>query len=68
MSNESGECAFLCFRKGMCDNREEEDEYSKGLAKFASYEKLSLKKMREDNNTIQRTQSFKKLERPIPTT
>lgn len=63
-ASESRDCHFLCFRN--CRDSNEEDLAK--LNKFASFEKLSLKKIKEEQLQINRTQSYKRIDRPIPTT
>ena len=65
MNNQEEDCYFLCFNK--CQNTPQPINNTNNNAPINSFQKLSLKKLKEEHH-IQHTKSFKKIERPIPTT
>lgn len=64
-NSDSKDCNFLCFRN--CRTEKEEQEARKNSLP-PTFEKLSLKKTKEEQRVMIRTHSYKRLERPIPTT
>ena len=63
-NKDSKSCSFLCFRS--CRNDPEEYEMQRAQPAYG-FEKLSLKKIKEERHIV-RTSSYKRIERPIPTT
>ena len=60
---DSKSCSFLCFRD--CQRNEQPPSTSHPQ----QFEKLSLKKVKEEQgHVIVRTSSYRRIERPIPTT
>lgn len=64
-NKDSKSCSFLCFRN--CRNDEDEDN-TKRSNNLYHFSKLSLKKIKPEPANIPRTNSYKRIERPIPTT
>jgi len=57
-NKDSKSCSFLCFRN--CNTGQDED-ISKKINNPLQFEKLSLKKMKDEQNNMHRTNSFKKI-------
>lgn len=64
-NSDSKDCNFLCFRN--CSTEKEQQEVHNNSLP-PTFEKLSLKKAREEQRVMIRTHSYKRIERPIPTT
>ena len=61
------DCHFLCFRN--CVDSAETSPPPRPIHQVPSFEKLSLKRIKEDQtHAIQRARSFKRMERVVPTT
>jgi hypothetical protein len=64
-SKDTKSCSFLCFRN--CRNEEEEDP-TKRSSNPQHFSKLSLKKVKDEQLHMVRSNSYKRIDRPIPTT